>query len=169
MKYLFFITLLLTIISCKEGKNHNKVIEGTLYIKLIDVNNILYGLSDEDIEKFKNGIYNNGDDGGIVADRKFIEYHKILIDNNIVKEPHFKLKIKDGKIINVYTNEVEYKKLSKHLDNFDREKEKIIIKFEGTKISDGVEDPDNIFNQPIYTAKNIVSVNVQKGQTDWDK
>ncbi len=169
MKQLFFILLLLTALSCKEDKNQNELIEGVIYIKLIDLNNMLYSLPEEDIVKFKNGIYNQGINENLESDKKFIEYHKILIDSNLVKKPHFKLKIADDKIINVYTNEDEYAKLSQHLDNFDREKEKIIVKFEGIKISDGILDSDNIFDKAIYKAKKIVSISKQEGKTDWDK
>lgn len=102
------------------------------------------------------------------SEKKFMQYHKILIEHNLHNQPHFKLKLGD-KIINVYTNESEYLKLQKELKNFNKEKEKITIKFEGSKISDGVNDSNEIFNQPIYKALRIVSVKKTKGETDWDK
>lgn len=169
MKQLFFAIILITTLSCKKDEKQNEFIEGNIYIKLIDVNNMLYGLPKEDIENFKRDSYSQVNIDNTESERKFIEYQKILIDNNLVQQSHFKLKTNDNKIINVYTNENEYTKLSKHLNDLNREKEKIIVKFEGVKISEGVIDEDNIFNKAIYKAKKIISVIKLAGKTDWDK
>lgn len=43
------------------------------------------------------------------------------------------------------------------------------MKFEGYKISDGVLDSDDIFDQPIYITNKITSVIKTAGKTDWKK
>lgn len=167
MKHLlFFMVLLSTFFSCK--RENYQIIQGNLYIKLIHVHNVIHGMPEEKIEKFKETIFNTNQGEYSNSEKLFMQYHKILIERNLYNQPHFKLKL-DDKIINVYTNESEYLKLQKELKNLDKEKEKIIIKFEGFKISDGLNDPDEIFSQPIYKALGIISVKKIKGQTDWDK
>lgn len=169
IKYFFLvISSIIILFSCKQLKDGD-YIQGSIYIKLIDVNNILYGLPEDQIEKFKKNIANLDLNNSSSSERRLLEYHKILIDEDLYKNPRFKLKTDSGKIINVYTNESEYLKLKVELDNFDRDSEKITVKFEGFKISDGVFDPDGIFDQAIYKAKKIISVHKVKGKTDWDK
>lgn len=55
MKYLL---ILLAIASLSCNKTPNNLYEGDIYVKLIDVNNILYGLPDNKIEEFKKSISN---------------------------------------------------------------------------------------------------------------
>lgn len=169
MKKIFYFILFFNImISCQQFKSSSYT-EGDIYIKLIDVNNILYGLSESEIEKFKKNISTIELNEYSDSEQKMMEYHRILINNDLYNNPHFKLKINSGKIINVYSNNHEYSKLKKELDSFDRDKQKIRVKFQGSKISDGIKDSDGIFNQAIYIAEKIVSVEKVKGETDWAK
>ncbi|MGZ0016703.1 hypothetical protein [Yeosuana sp. AK3] len=168
MKLILIGIITMTIFSCKV-ENQKNIIQGDIYIKLIDVNNILYGLPENKIKEFKKSISNLEQNNFSNSEKKLMEYHKILIDNNLYKNPHFKLKLDSGKIINVYTDNTEYLKLKKELDSFDRDNQKIIVKFEGSKISDGIDDPDGNFDKAIYIAKQIISTEKTKGETDWAK
>lgn len=169
MKHLFVpIFSLLILFSCIEEKNNN-YFQGDIYIKLIDVNNALYGLTEDQIEKFKKNISNIDDNEHSISEKRFLEYHNILIQKDLYKNPCFKLKTDSGKIINVYTNESEYLKLKKELKDFDRDSEKIRLKFEGSKISDGVIDPDGVFDKAIYKANQIIFIKKTKGKTEWAK
>jgi hypothetical protein len=69
----------------------------------------------------------------------------------------------------LYTTKTEYSKLQKILENFDKYKEKIKVEFKGNKISDGVFDSDGIFDQPIYLADKIISIEKTEGKTEWKK
>ena len=168
MKHLFFTLLVLVIFSCKEI-NKNNLIQGDIYIKLIDAHSIIYGMPDEKIQKFKERIDNPNQSEYTESEQKLIRYYKILIEHDLFNKPHFKLKLSNGKIVNVYTNKTEYSKLSKYLNKLDRDKEKITMKFEGSKKSEGIYDPDGIFNQAIYHAKRIIFVEKTDGITDWKK
>ncbi|WP_299669677.1 hypothetical protein [uncultured Polaribacter sp.] len=167
-QYLLFTLLTISLISCKRT-SVNKTIEGTIYIKLIDLNNVVYGMSNDEIEKIKKEIFNQKKNDFSKSEKSFMEYHKILFKSDLINKPHFKLKTKKGKIINVYTNENEYTKLAKHLRKLNREEEKVIVKFEGVKISDGIFDPDGIFDQAIFKATKIISVEKTVGKTEWHK
>ncbi len=168
MKQLFLALLTLAMLSCKE-ENKNNVIEGNIYLKLIDFHSLVYNLPDEKLKEFKNKIININQDNASGSEKKLVSYFMILIENNIFNKPHFKLKLESGKIINVYTNEDEYKKLSKELNNFDKYKEKISIKLKGIEIPNNILDADDIFNKTIFHAKEIISVEKTKGVTDWVK
>ncbi len=146
------------IISC----NQNKSIEGVIYIQLIDFYNI-YGMPQKKIDEFKSIINNPNQSEYSNSEQELIKHYKILIENDLFNKPSFKLKMESGDIINVYTNDIEYSKLKKKLDNLEREKEKILVKFVGNKISDG------IFGQAIYSASSITSVTKTPGKTDWGK
>ena len=165
-QYLFFI-LLLTIFSCRETNKRN-IIQGDIYIKLIDVHS-LYGLPSQKLEEFKQKVLKSNQNNHSESEKKLNRYFKILINHDLFNKPHFKLKTKEGKIINIYTSKKEYTKLAIHLKNFDRDEEKISVKFEGNKIPNNIIDTDSIFNQSIYYAKNIISVQKNAGVTDWAK
>lgn len=157
-KSLFILLLILTTVSC----NHNKSIEGSIFIKLIDVHNI-YGMSQEKFDKFKIRINNSDQSKYSNSEQDLIKHYKILIENDLFNKPSFKLKMNSGEIINVFTNETEYLKLKKELTDLNKEKESILVKFNGKKISNG------IFEEAIYSASNITSVIKITGKTDWKK
>ena len=77
--------------------------------------------------------------------------------------PHFKLKTSNGKIINVFTTDEEYAKIKTKTENFDKYEEHIVINFEGRKKSEG------FFDEPIYYADKIISVEKFLGESDWKK
>lgn len=57
-------------------------------------------------------------------------------------------------------------KLEKELKGFDKEKERINLKFEGIKKSDGFFTE---IEEAIYYANKITFVEKIPGETDWDK
>lgn len=75
-----------------------------------------------------------------------------LYDNELLRKPHFKLKLGENKIINVYTSRDEYEKLTSKLSGFDIYDQKIEIIFAGAKKSDG------FFGRPIYYCDAFVSM-----------
>lgn len=156
------------IISCRT-KNNDNIIQGEIFIKLIDVRNVVSNIPDDKLEEVKKSIANADQTNLTESEKKSSNYFKILLEKNLIKKPFFKLKISSGKIINVYTTKTEYSKLQKILENFDKYKEKIKVEFEGNKISDGVFDSDGIFDQPIYLADKIISIEKTDGKTDWKK
>lgn len=156
------------IISCRT-KNNDNIIQGEIFIKLIDVRNVVSNIPDDKLEEVKKSIANADQTNLTESEKKSSNYFKILLEKNLIKKPFFKLKISSGKIINVYTTKTEYSKLQKILENFDKYKEKIKVEFEGKKISDGVFDSDGIFDQPIYLADKIISIEKTDGKTDWKK
>lgn len=167
-KLLTYTSLLLMIISCRT-KNNDNIIQGEIFIKLIDVRNVVSNIPDDKLEEVKKSIANADQTNLTESEKKSSNYFKILLEKNLIKKPFFKLKISSGKIINVYTTKTEYSKLQKILENFDKYKEKIKVEFEGKKISDGVFDSDGIFDQPIYLADKIISIEKTDGKTDWKK
>ena len=167
-KLLTYTLLLLMIISCRT-KNNDSIIQGEIFIKLIDVRNVVSNIPDDKLEEVKKSIANADQTNLTESEKKSSNYFKILLEKNLIKKPFFKLKISSGKIINVYTTKTEYSKLQKILENFDKYKEKIKVEFEGNKISDGVFDSDGIFDQPIYLADKIISIEKTDGKTDWKK
>ncbi len=167
MKQLFFALLALTVLSCKDT-NQTQIVQGDIYIKLLDVISVLSQLSEEEI-KTLDKIDNSNQKEYTNSEKKAAAYFKILIENNLEKKPHFKLITKNGKIINVFTNNSEQIKLAKYLNKLDRDKEKVTVKFEGIKISNGIFDPDGTFDQAIYMAKQIVLIQKTKGITEWAK
>lgn len=167
-KLLTYTSLLLMIISCRT-KNNDNIIQGEIFIKLIDVRNVVSNIPDDKLEEVKKSIANADQTNLTESEKKSSNYFKILLEKNLIKKPFFKLKISSGKIINVYTTKTEYSKLQKILENFDKYKEKIKVEFEGNKISDGVFDSDGIFDQPIYLADKIISIEKTDGKTDWKK
>ncbi len=168
MKYSILILLAVVSISCKKVNNKN-IFQGDIYIKLIDFHDIIYGLSDEKLSEFEKELKNPNQNEYSESEMKLSEYFKILIKHDLYKKPHFKLKTNEDEIINVYTNEAEYAKLEKELKNFDKDIEKITVKFKGNKIQNDIVDSDNIFNQGIYFADKIILVEKTKGVTDWVK
>ena len=160
--------ILLIIFSCKT-KNNNSTIQGDIFIKLIDVRNIVANLPDDKLEEVKKSIASADQTNFTESEKKSNNYFKILLEKDLIKKPFFKLKISSGKIINVYTTETEYSELQSTLENFDKYKEKIEVVFKGNKISDGVFDSDGIFDQPIYLADKIISIEKKEGKTEWKK
>ena len=150
------IIIFLTFMGCQESK---QTIKGDVYIKLIDFVN-LYGSSKEDIKSFKDKVIQTKDDNIELSleDKKLMKYYTFLITNDLLDSPHFKLKINSKKIITVFTNEKEYLKFNNYLKNLDRDKEKIIVEFNGVEKMEG-----------FYFTDNIILVKKISGKTDWHK
>ncbi|WP_281847915.1 hypothetical protein [Olleya namhaensis] len=167
-QFIIIILVTLTFCSCKESIKNNRV-EGEIYIKLIDVRKIISQLPDKDLKKIKQNALEDNQSNLSVSEKKSNEYFKILINNNLLEKPFFKLKLNSGKIINVYTTETNIRKINNLINDLDKENERISVIFEGYKVSNGVFDDDGIFDQPIYVANKIITSEKSKGKTEWKK
>jgi hypothetical protein len=166
MKNLFFTFVVLTFFSFK-GMCQNENIQGSIYVKLVDVYNISDGLPDDVIIQLDKIIANpNYEKEYSEPDKKIGNYYKFLLENKFMHQPHFKLKLESGKIINVFVEKAEYSKLKKVLKGFDREKQKINLKFEGVKKSDGFFEE---LDEAIYYTNKITFLEKISGETDWKK
>jgi hypothetical protein len=163
MKQLFFSLVAITLFSFK-GMSQNESIQGYIYVKLIDVHNMFGGLPDKIIKQLSDSINNpNYNKNHTKFEIQGFEYFKFLIENKFIHKPHFKLKLESGKLINVFVEDREYLKLKKKLKGLEREKERINLKCEGIKKSDG------FFDEAIYYADKITLVEKVLGETDWKK
>lgn len=152
--------LLYTLVSCiclSCNKDKSVVIEGEIYIKLIDFGS-MYGASKERIKELKQSLNVPIDSIKNESDKVFISYFNNLVKHGLLEEPYFKLKIKNQEIINVFSNEDDFLRIKEMTKNLNRSKEKIIIQFKGTKKED-----------KIYFANEIISIKKIKGETQWDK
>lgn len=167
MKHLFFSLFAITLLSSFNAMGQNKNISGSIYIKLIDIHNISSGLPDEVINQLNKTISNpNYEKKLSESEKEGYAYYKFLVENKFMHKPLFKLKIKSGKIINVFVEEAEYSKLKKELENFDRYTQVINLKFEGVKKSDGFFKE---LDEAIYYANKVTFVEKIPGETDWKK
>lgn len=147
------------------GQNEN--ISGSIYIKLIDIHNVYSGLPDEVKNQLDKTISNpNYEKKLSESEKEGYTHYKFLVENNFTNKPFFKLKIKSGKIINVFVEEAEYSTLKKELENFDRYTQIINLKFEGVKKSDGFFKE---LDEAIYYANKITFLEKAAGETDWNK
>jgi hypothetical protein len=167
MKHLFFTLVTIILVSFK-GMSQNESISGSIYIKLIDIHIIINGLSDKMITQASDSISKKSNYRGINSDLSIESdnYFKFVLENKFFRKPFFKLKLESGKVINVFVDEREYLKLKKKLKGFNRGKERINLKFEGVKKSDG------FFKErleAIYYANKITLVEKVPGETDWEK
>ena len=144
------------------GNNPRKAIQGKIYIKLIDVQNFS-GFSSKEINWLEDFAYNKDQKEYSSSEKKLVGYYKFLKEQNLVGKPFFKLETDSGEIINVFTNRAEYNKIENELKGLNRDQEEIIVLFRGEKISKG------FFNEGLYFAKKIISVEKKKGITHWRK
>ena len=162
MKQSFLLILLVAcVFSC--GNNKIKLVEGSIYITLINLYDIQSLVPKDKIEEFKSAIINFDTKDKSRSEINLNEYYRTLINNNLFEKPHFQLKLGSEKIINIYVGKKEYLKLKKEIDNLDRDKEQILVKFKGFKVSNGIND------RAIYSASKIVFVEKKSGKTDWHK
>ena len=148
--------LFLGLILCCKG-SEGEIYKGDIYIKLIDFGSI-YGASKEKVYELKEQL--KGSDTLIKneSDKIFVRHFKNLVKHKLLEKPYFKLKLSDGEIINVYTEEEEYSKLEALLKGMDRDKEKIEVEFQGDKKEEG-----------IFYASKLLAINKVAGKTDWKK
>ncbi len=151
MKKIIVIVLLLNSFSCE--KTDKIILEGTVYIKLINVESF-YGASKKTINTIKNSYNNNNQKKGDTI----FNLYSTLIKHDLIDKPYFKIKTKDSDILNIYTNESEYQKVKKYLHDLDKDKYKITVKLSCVKKEDD-----------IYFTNDIISVEKEKGKTDWEK
>jgi hypothetical protein len=149
-------------LSCKEN-TREKLIEGDIYITLINIYNPKDILEKEKFEELKKIVTNYNDEKKYDSENKIYKYYKVLMKHGLFHKPCFQLKIKNGEIINVYINEDEYSKLKYELKNLERDKEKIKVTFLGSKISKGIH------NKAIYSASKVVFFEKTFGKTEWKK
>ena len=164
MKHTITLLLTLFLMSCEiDSPAKTQQFEGDIYITLINVYYPKGFVPPEQFEKLKGMVINLNSEEGTESEQEMEKYFKTLIDNDLFDKSCFQVKFEDGEIINVYIDDTEYHKLEKELKDFDRFEEKIAVRFEGSKISNG------IYDRAIYSASNIVSVKKTKGKTDWNK
>jgi len=149
------ILILISLASCNE----NKVMEGEMYITMINIYNPQVLGTKQKIKDFKDQL-ENGEEG-FKIEKPLLDYYKILIENDLFEKNTFQIKLKNDEIINVYVDEIQYEKLK--LENFNKEKELLKIKIKGIKISEGA------YGRAIYSASEIVSVEKRNGKTEWSK
>lgn len=144
-------------ISCQDS-DEVKIIEGEIYVKLIDAVS-LYGAPEHIIVETKKKIIEDSNQIKLSSSEKQThEYYKSLVKYDFLDKPYFKLKLSNDSIINVFTNEKEYLKIKEDLQSLDRDKEKIYVKFKGVEKEKG-----------LFFTDNIISFVKEEGQTDWDK
>ena len=144
MKQLLLIifTILLFV---QKVQTQPQTINGELYIKTIDIQDLFNDLTNEQIKQTKQLIENpNLEAEYLDVEKKLFQLFNFLYDNELLRKPHFKLKIGENEIINVYISRPEYAKLTTKLSSFDIYDQKINISFTGTKRSEG------FFGRPIY-------------------
>lgn len=162
MKHSLYIVLLLVFVySCENTVK--ETFKGDIYITLINVYDVRTLVPEDKILDLKNEIIKFDTIGKSESKIKMNTYFQTLIDHDLFDKPCFQVQFKNDEIINVYIDEAEYSKLSKLLKDLDRYHEKIVIEFEGEKISDG------IYDRAIYSASKIISVDKKPGKTNWKK
>lgn len=148
--------ILLIVLSCNDY-NKTEIIEGEIFIKLIDFGS-LYGASDDFKSKIKENINNPPKEDISQNDKSFSDFFKLLANHKLIDKPYFKMKLKNGLIVNIYTTENEYHKLLPKLKDLNRDKEVIKIKIEAEKKEES-----------IYFTDNIILIDKVKGITSWKK
>ena len=144
---------LITLIVLFSHKAQSQTISGELYIKTIDVQDLFDDLTNEQIKQTKQLIENpNLANEYSDVEKKLFHLFNFLYDNELLRKPHFKLKLGANEIINVYTSRAEYEKLACKLTGLDIYDQKIDIAFIGKKISDG------FFESPIYYCDEFVLI-----------
>lgn len=161
MKQYILITLCcLSLVSCEtETLNTTQQFEGDYYVTLINFYNPnIFGHKKEEI---KNAILNTNSKEDKTPE--VTNYFKTLIENDLFDKQNFQLKVSNGDIINVFIDDDKCDKLKDAIRDLDRSEEKVTVKFEGYKISNGM------YNRAIYSANKITYINKTKGKTDWNK
>lgn len=156
MRKIIVLSVLILSFNCREKSKNDNVIKGDIFIKLIDFGS-LYGASDQEISDFKKSLVLSEQTDN-ENEKAVQEYFKTLLKYDLLDKPYFKLKINENEIINVYTNESEFNKIKKYIDDFNKDTEKIEVAFSGSKKE-----------RNIYVANNIISVEKKWGKTDWAK
>ena len=153
----FTLTLIigLLILSCSKKE---KVFEGDLYFKLIDIGSF-YGKDDKTIENFEK--YYDSIRWSKIAGKdelKIIRIFDVLKANDLLKSPCIYLKT-ESDIKNIYLTEKEYQKL----EIYDRNKliknnKKVSLKIKVSELDSG-----------IYYSDKIVELKHVDGKTYWRK
>lgn len=97
---LITIIFIISFFSYSQKRNEIQTFQGEIFIKLIDVRNLISNLSDDKLEKFIENSINEDQTNYSQSEKKSSDYFKILIKNDLLKKPFFKLKMKSGNIIN---------------------------------------------------------------------
>lgn len=152
MKHILFTFFILMLFSYK-CPSQNENITGELYIKTIDVQDLFDNLSNEQIKQTRQIIDNpNLADEYSDVEKDLFKLFNFLYENELLRKPHFKLKISHGVIINVYSSKAEYTKLANKLSGFDIYDQKINITFKGAMKSEG------FFGRPIYYCDEFILI-----------
>ena len=160
MKRILITLITIILISCEtDTLNTTQQFEGDFYITLINFYNPnIFGSKKEEI---KNSILNT--DSKEDKAPEVTHYYKTLIKNDLFDKQNFQLKINNGDIINVFIDDEKCDALKDAVRDLKRSKEKVTVKFEGNKISDGM------YNRAVYYANKITYINKTEGKTDWNK
>ena len=174
MKRYITVCLISILLSCEQIPIDNNdeiqimnIIEGNIYIKLIDFHHLYGIICETPPEKLKEikqqAATTTSLDNLSNSEAKMYAYVSFLINNDLLDKPHFKIKDENGTILNMYASEKEYIQLKNELQLLNREEEQIAIKCIANKLS------DVYFNEPLYYVDRFICIQKSNGQTDWDK
>tara|TARA_B110000967_G_C18839015_1_gene538367 strand:+ start:1087 stop:1563 length:477 start_codon:yes stop_codon:yes gene_type:complete len=156
MKNIYLLSsLILTLISTSCKNQNIEIINGTIYIKLIELGS-LYKASDEKINTLKNEIDKFDLSEGNESEKYYYNYYKLMFKENLVDKPCFLIKNEDGKIKKVFCSLANYAKIEPFLLDLDKSSEQINLSLKVKKI-----------NESIYFANEIISVKKAEGKTEW--
>lgn len=143
--------------SC-QGQTNVTRLEGSIYIKLIDIKS-LYGEGEEKIKALKKEVENFDEAKSNASEKAYYSYYDILFKENLIDKPYALIKDKEEDIKRVFFSIDDYKKdVEPLLLNLDKNNEHIDISLEIKESDAG-----------LYIATKIISIKKVKGKTDWKK
>lgn len=159
----YLIALIFSIsVSCKTTEHKPTdteliTLEGELYFEYIGLGS-LYGAHDTTIQSFMLNIENIDLDES--ETNLFItDYYNTLNTNGLIKSPHFKIMVDSTRVIHVFTNEKQYRKIKNYSHwKLEKKNKKVLLKLKGELLGDY-----------IYKCDEILDLNKVEGNTQWNK
>lgn len=146
-----------TLYSCK-GQTDITTLEGKIYIKLIDLKS-LYGSSKEEIDSLKKEIQLFDASKTNSTEQAYYSYYDMLFKENLIDKPSALVKDKEGKVKRVFFSVNDYtKQVEPLLTDLDKNNEHIDLSLEIKERDTG-----------LYVVTKIVSIEKNKGKTEWKK
>jgi len=158
MKNIYLLSsLILTLITTSCKNQNNEIINGTIYVKLIELGS-LYKTSDEKINTLKNEVEKFDLSDSNESEKYYYNYYKLIFKENLVDKPCFLIKNENNKIKKIFCSLADYTKIEPLLLDLDKRSEQINLRLKVKKI-----------NESIYFANEIISVKKVEGKTEWSK
>ena len=147
--------------------NPEKIVEGDLYFKLLDMD-MLFDADSTTLSSIENRVHIIDTNSLSGAERELYDAFKFMADNKLLRKPYIRLRSDNGDIRILLLDSTDYNKFTSYRwSDLSKKKQKIRVKAIATEFNYPLHWMNT--TEPAYNALKVLSIEQMDGETYWTK